>query len=275
VVDRRPRVAVEGGTTEEARRKVDSSRLLVLVDTEAQGKVEQLRVGHANGARKLGHSSASAGGSTGGLTSGDTNDKVKGDNEVGHKGGKDVGNVQVKVNDECDTFTARKLRNILATNGNEGVRGRVGQAVTVGVTTNAETVDTNVELILNVVVLKEDTLNIPAGYGKDGVTDTLVEGEIGIGTATTELARHTNVGKDKRIGGRIIDALGRNRIRHEKDTKVTRTSGGRVEGRVREIGGSVTRKDGRGGRRRQQTKEAKERKANKGRSGGHGKMSTF
>jgi len=243
VVDRGPVLTVKLGTTEEARRKVDSGRLLVLVDTKAQGKVEQLGVGNTNGASKLRHGSTSTSGSTGGLTGGHTNDKVKGHNKVRDKRRKNVGDVQVKVNDERNTLTTRQLRHILATNGHQGVGRRVGETITISITTDTEAINTNVQLILNIVVLKEDTLDIPTRDGQHNVTNALVKGKRGVRSTLAKLSGNTNIGKHKRISGRVIDALSGDGIGDEEDTKVAGTAGGGVKGRIREISSSVTSKD--------------------------------
>jgi hypothetical protein len=97
VIDGRPVLPIKLGATEEARRKVDSSCLLVLVDAKAQGEVEQLGVGNTNRASKLRHSSTCISGGTDGLPGGHTNDKVKWHNKVRDNRRKNVGYIQVKV----------------------------------------------------------------------------------------------------------------------------------------------------------------------------------
>jgi hypothetical protein len=123
VVDGGPVSSLEFGTAEEARRKVDGGRLLVVVHAKAAGEVENLIGLHdADRARELRHFGIRVRRGTGRLSGGHTNDKVKGDNEVRHKRGKDVSDIKVEVNDERDTLTTRQLGDILATNRHKLVR---------------------------------------------------------------------------------------------------------------------------------------------------------
>jgi hypothetical protein len=123
VIDGRPVLPIKLRATQEARPKVDRSRLLVLIDAKAAGEVEHLIELHdAARALELMHFGIRIGRGTSRLSGGHANDKIKGDNDMRSRGGKDVSDIKVEVDGERNTLATRQLRHILPANRRQPVR---------------------------------------------------------------------------------------------------------------------------------------------------------
>jgi hypothetical protein len=138
---------------EKTLRNVDGRRVLIVVDAEAVGLIQHVVAGATARARQIGDlTRLRVGGRVGRLTGRHTDDKVERHQKIGQKRRQHIGNVQVKVQYQRDTFTLRQIGQILTTERRKLCRRLALSAIAIGITAHTKAIDTNQQLVFQVIV---------------------------------------------------------------------------------------------------------------------------